>query len=132
MQQRVTGTNQTLARTAPSTVNLAVRLVDGGRFSISAPAGSRVIDAIRGFGLPLKAECEGRCYCASCHVRVAGDWASRLHEPDADELAKLHDVRGATRTSRLICRLILTPDLDGLDIEIDPWSLVPQTYWVAG
>lgn len=132
MQQRVTASPDRPTRPAGSTVNLVVRLVDGGHFSISAPAGSRAIDAVRGFGLPLKAECKGRCLCTSCHVRVAGDWANRLEEPDADELAKLRDVRGAGPVSRLICRLILTPDLDGLDIEIDPWSLVPQTYWVAG
>jgi hypothetical protein len=36
-----------------------------------------------------------------------------------EELAKLREVPGAGRTSRLICQLTLTPDLDGLDIEID-------------
>ena len=132
MQQRVTLATQPSARTAPSTVNFVVRLVDGGHFSMSAPAGSRAVDAIRAFGLPLKAECEGRCLCTSCHVRVADAWASRLEEPDAEELAMLRKVTGAGRTSRLVCQLTLTPDLDGLDLEIDPSSLVPQTYWVAG
>jgi len=132
MQQRVTASPETSTRPTASMVNFVVRLVDGGSFSVSAPAGSRLIDAIRGFGLPLKAECEGCCVCTSCHVRIFRDWARRLEGPDAEELAKLRDVGGAGSTSRLVCRLILTPDLDGLDFEIDPGSLVPQTYWVAG
>lgn len=132
MQQRVTVATQPPVRTTPATVNLVVRLTDGGRFSISAPAGSRAIDVIRGFGLPLKAECEGSCHCTSCHVRVADSWVGELEEPSADELAKLREVQGAGRNSRLVCQLTLTPDLDGLDFEIDPRSLVPQTYWVAG
>lgn len=113
-------------------VNLIVRLADGGRFALSAPVGSRAIDVIRAFGLPLKAECGGRCNCTSCHVRVADGWADRLTAPDAEELAGLREVRSAGRASRLVCKLVLTPDLDGLDIELDPASLVPQTYWVAG
>lgn len=132
MQQRVTTSPETPTQASALTVNIVVRLVDGGHFSVSAPAGSRAIDAIRAFGLPLKAECEGRCLCTSCHVRVAGHWASRLAAPDAEELAKLRDVQGAGGASRLVCQLALTPDLEGLDIEIDPASLVPQTYWVAG
>jgi ferredoxin, 2Fe-2S len=113
-------------------VDIVVRLTDGGHFAVSAPAGSRVIDAIRRYGLPLKAECEGRCHCASCHVRVAAPWADRLEVPNAAERATLSAIAGAGPRSRLICQLDLTPDLDGLDIEIDPASLVPQTNWVAG
>ncbi len=132
MQQRVSANTETQARPTLTVINLIVRLVDGGRFELSVTTGSRAIDAIRAFGLPLKAECQGRCICTSCHVRVADAWAGQLEEPEAEELAKLREVPGAGRTSRLICQLTLTPDLDGLDIEIDPASLVPQTYWVAG
>lgn len=132
MQQRVQANLGASAWSVPSAVNLIVRLADGGRFELTVPTGSRAIDAIRAFGLPLKAECDGRCVCSTCHVRVAGAWASRLEAPNTAENAKLFEVKGAGPSSRLICQLILSPDLDGLDIEIDPASLVPQTYWVAG
>lgn len=113
-------------------IDIVIRLVDGGRFSLAAPAGSRLVDVIRRYGLPLKAECDGHCHCASCHVRVAAHWADRLIAPSDGERAQLDAITGAGPQSRLICQLNLTPDLDGLDIEIDPASLVPQTYWVAG
>ncbi len=130
MQRAVPNDNKTTIQTSP--IKFVVRLVDGGRFTVSASVGSRVIDAIRAYGLPLKAECDGRCFCASCHVRVSGEWAGRLVLPDAEEVTTLRKLHGAGRTSRLFCQLALTPDLDGLDFEIDPSSLVPQTHWVAG
>lgn len=132
MQQLVQASLEATAWTIQPAVNLIVRLADGGRFDLAAPAGTRAIDAIRDFGLPLKAECEGRCVCNTCHVRVADAWASRMKARTAAERAKLAEIEGAGPSSRLICQLTLTPDLDGLDIEIDPSSLVPQTYWVAG
>jgi hypothetical protein len=39
---------------------------------------------------------------------------------------------GADGAARLLGHLVMTPELDGLEIEL-PWdALVPQTYWVAG
>ncbi len=117
---------------APMPITLVVRLIDGARFSLSAPAGTRAVDAIRAYGLPLKAECEGQCHCTSCHVRMSADWADRVAAPSDEEAATLRATSGVDPTSRLLCRVTLTPELDGLDIEIDPSSLVPQTSWAAG
>lgn len=129
-QQTPAGAHPLALNAAP--INIIVRLADGGRFAMAAPAGMRAIDAIRRYGLPLKAECAGRCLCTSCHVRVAAPWADRLAAPTAEERAKLGETAGAGPRSRLVCQLDLTSDLDGLDIEIDPASLVPQTHWAAG
>lgn len=113
-------------------LRLSVSLADGGRFEPVAAAGYRVMELIRMFGLPIKAECGGSCICATCHVRIPARWHNRLPAPSEEELAKLDEVPGADETSRLACQLVMTDELDGLEIEVQPDSLVPQTYWVAG
>lgn len=113
-------------------LKLNVSLTDGGHFEPPAASGYRVMELIRMFGLPIKAECGGACVCASCHVRIPARWRELLPEPSDEELAKLDEVPGADETSRLACQLVMTDELDGLEIEVQPDSLVPQTYWVAG
>jgi ferredoxin, 2Fe-2S len=113
-------------------LRLVVRLADGGRFEPDAAAGFRIMELIRAYGLPIKAECGGAGVCATCHVRVPPVWAAFLPPPSNEELDKLDDIPGADATSRLACQLMMTDDLDGLEVEVQTDSLVPQTSWVAG
>jgi 2Fe-2S ferredoxin len=111
---------------------LAVTLTDGSRFETPAAAGFRIMEIVRAYGLPIKAECGGAGVCATCHVRIRGPWQDLVPPPSAEELAKLDDIPGADEFSRLACQIEMTSDLDGLAIEIQPDSLHAQTYWVAG
>lgn len=113
-------------------LKLYVTLRDGSRFEPQAAAGFRVMELVRMFGLPIKAECGGACVCSTCHVRVAPEWQHLLPPATDEELAKLDLTHGVDDTSRLACQIVMTNDLDGLEIEIQPDSLIPQTYWVAG
>ncbi|NOU05414.1 MAG: 2Fe-2S iron-sulfur cluster binding domain-containing protein [Hyphomicrobiaceae bacterium] len=112
-------------------LSLNVTLRDGGRFQPQAMPGFRVMELIRMYGLPIKAECGGVCVCATCHVRIPEHWLSLLPPPSDEEMAKLDEIPDADETSRLACQLIMTDELDGLEIEVQPDSLVPQ-HWVAG
>ncbi len=113
-------------------LKLHVRLTDGGYFQPEAASGYRIMELMRMYGLPIKAECGGACVCATCHVRVAQAWQHLLPPPSEEELAKLDEIPGADETSRLCCQLMMTDELDGLELELQPDSLVPQTNWVAG
>lgn len=84
------------------------------------------------YGLPIKAECGGACVCATCHVRIPQSWQHLLPPPSDEELAKLDEIPGADENSRLACQLMMTDELDGLEVELQPDSLIPQTNWVAG
>ena len=100
-----------------------VRLPDGTVHRLEALEGWRVMEVMRDWGLPIKAECGGACACATCHVWVEGDWAAKL-VPSTDEETEMLD--GAFQVdgrSRLCCQLIMTPELDGLEIELAPESL---------
>lgn len=113
-------------------LRLRVSLADGARFEPPAAAGFRVMELIRAHGFPIKAECGGACVCATCHVRVPKHWQGFLPPPTDEELARLDEIPTADASSRLACQLVMTDDLDGLEVEVQPDSFVPQTYWVAG
>lgn len=113
-------------------LTLNVRLADGSHFKCEAAAGFRVVELIRAYGLPIKAECGGSGVCATCHVRIGASWQARLPAASDDELAKLDEIPTADETSRLACQIEMTGDLDGLELTLDPDSLLPQTIWTAG
>jgi 2Fe-2S ferredoxin len=113
-------------------LNLHIFLPDGSHFRREAIAGLRLLDLLRMYGFPVKAECGGACVCGTCHIRIPAKWHHLLPPPTDEELAKLDDIPTADETSRLACQIETTDELDGLEFEIQPDSLVSQTYWVAG
>lgn len=100
-----------------------VRLPDGSMHRLEALEGWRVMEVIRDWGLPIKAECGGACACATCHVWVAKEWVNKLVPPTDEESEMLDGAFQVDESSRLSCQLIMTPDLDGLEVELAPESL---------
>jgi 2Fe-2S ferredoxin len=113
-------------------VRICVRLPDGAAHRLEAPEGWRVMEVIRDWGLPIKAECGGAGACATCHVRVADHWLGKLPEPSAEEIGKLDEVLDVDDRSRLACQILTARELDGLEVELVPDSLVSQTSWTGG
>ena len=70
--------------------------------------------------------------CGTCRARVAPIWRDRLLPPATDEATLLAGLSDRDEATRLICRLVMTPELDGLEFELTWDALVPQTYWIAG
>ena len=100
-----------------------VRMPDGTTHRLEALDGWRVMEVIRDWGLPIKAECGGACACATCHVWVADDWIAKLQPPSAEELEMLDGAFNVDERSRLCCQIIMAPELDGLSLELAPESL---------
>lgn len=66
----------------------------------------------------IRAECGGACACATCHVYVAEEWQQKTGSPsemEDDMLDMAFDVRP---NSRLSCQIKITPELNGLKVEI--------------
>ena len=101
---------------------LVVRMPDGTSHRLEALEGWRVMEVIRDWGLPIKAECGGACACATCHVYVDEDWADRLHPPTSEEIERLDEAFDVRPTSRLCCQLLTTPATDGLKVRLAPGS----------
>ena len=93
---------------------------------LEALEGWRVMEAIRDWNLPIKAECGGACACATCHVYVDEAWQGRLARPSAEEEDMLDTVPDTLPNSRLSCQILMREDLDGLRVRLLATSLVGE------
>ncbi len=66
------------------------------------------------------AECGGACACATCHVYVDEQWKGRLAPMDDMEDAMLESAVERRPNSRLSCQIEITPELDGLEVQVAP------------
>ena len=92
----------------------------GKRHELEALDGWRVMEIIRDHGLPIKAECGGACSCATCHVYVHEDWTDKLHDIREDEEDMLDEAFEVEDNSRLSCQIIMSEDLDGIEVSLAP------------
>jgi 2Fe-2S ferredoxin len=67
-------------------------------------------------------------------VWVAEDWLSKLVPPSDEELEMLDGAFNVDERSRLCCQIIMSKELDGLEVELAPESLAdtPQERLVVG
>lgn len=102
------------------TITLHVTDRDGVVHPLDAPEGWRVMEVIRDYGLPIKAECGGACACATCHVYVDQDWLPRLIGPTDEEVDMLDEAFAVEDNSRLSCQILTSIALDGLSVTLAP------------
>ena len=81
------------------------------------------MEVIRDANLPMAAECGGACACATCHVYVADEWLARLPEQQTQEVEMLDFGVAVQENSRLSCQIIVSDELDGLQVTLAPESL---------
>ena len=94
---------------------------------VQAAPGQRLLDVAWAERQPLEGACEGVMACSTCHVIVDAEDFGKL-PPATDEEEDLLDLAAhATRTSRLACQIILTEDLESLDVRIPPGA----TNWMG-
>lgn len=105
-----------------SSDTLLIHVTDqkGERHTLEALEGFRVMEIIRDWGLNIKAECGGACACGTCHVYVTPEWAEKLYEPQDEELDQLDQTFHVEHNSRLSCQIIMTQELNGLEVRLAP------------
>jgi ferredoxin len=87
---------------------------------VQAVNGLRLLEVAQNDGQPLEGTCEGQMACSTCHVIVDAADFPRLPQASEEEEDMLDLAIGASRTSRLACQILLTPDLDGLTVRMPP------------
>jgi ferredoxin len=80
--------------------------------------GARLLEVAQAAGLALEGTCEGQMACSTCHVIVSPDWFPKLPAASDDEEDMLDLAAGVARTSRLSCQILITADLDGIEVRI--------------
>ena len=92
---------------------------NGQRHEVSVDAGITVMQAAKDNGVPgILADCGGACACATCHVIVDPEWASRLTPITEIEDGMLEYAMGREATSRLSCQINVSDELDGMVVRI--------------
>lgn len=106
----------------PPIQNIVLNFIgsDGATRQVDASPGRSLMQAAVAAGIDaVVAECGGTLSCATCHVIVAPDWVARLPPVGADEDAMLEMTASPREAgSRLSCQVALTPELDGLVVQL--------------
>lgn len=91
---------------------------EGGVVEAEGAAGEHLLEVAQAAGLPLEGTCEGQMACSTCHVIVAAAWFDKIPPAAADEEDMLDLAAGVVRTSRLSCQIVLSAELEGLEVRI--------------
>lgn len=96
---------------------VAVTLWEAGQVRpIEAYQGEALMIALKRGGLGLLAVCGGKGACGTCRVGFAPEWSARLRPPEKRELRLLTHLKAGS-DERLSCQIILTAELDGLEVD---------------
>src|ERR1700744_5256705 len=96
---------------------VSVTLWDAGQpRAVEAFEGESLMLALKRAGLPLLAVCGGQGACGTCKGAFPPEWAGRVSPPEKRELRLLTHLKSAGRGG-LSCRILLSPALDGLEVD---------------
>jgi len=91
---------------------------EGERVEAQGADGATLLSVGQAAGMPLEGTCEGQMACSTCHVIVSPDWFDKLPSAHADEEDMLDLAAGVARTSRLSCQILLSEELEGIEVRI--------------
>ena len=64
----------------------------------------------------IDADCGGSMACATCHVYVEEKWLNKIPKSEDAEIDMIDMAYEPKKNSRLSCQIIVTDELDGLEI----------------
>jgi 2Fe-2S ferredoxin len=90
------------------------------RHELIAPTDMQMnlMEVCKAYELPVEGTCGGMALCASCQCYVES--SHPLPERSDDEEAMLAEAFHVKDTSRLGCQILMTSELDGLEIVLAP------------
>ena len=90
---------------------------DGKKNVVEVPIGLSVMEgAVQNNIEGIDADCGGSMACATCHVYISENWFNKLtkiHDAEQDMLDMAYEPK---KNSRLSCQIIVSDDLDGLEV----------------
>ena len=92
---------------------------DNQTYSIDVQNGLTVMEGAVQNDIPgIDADCGGGMACATCHVYVKEVWLDKLPTKEDGEEDMLDMAYEPKQNSRLSCQLIVSDELDGLEVTI--------------
>jgi len=89
----------------------------GNQKEIEVPNGLSVMEgAVRNNITGIDADCGGSMACATCHVYVKEEWLNKLKKMENGERDMIDMAYEPKKNSRLSCQLIVSDELDGLEV----------------
>ncbi len=89
----------------------------GNQKKLEVPNGLSVMEgAVRNNIHGIDADCGGSMACATCHVYVKEEWLNKLKKMENAERDMIDMAYEPKKNSRLSCQLIVSDELDGLEV----------------
>ncbi|XP_041840294.1 ferredoxin-2, mitochondrial [Melanotaenia boesemani] len=101
----------------------------GQRIPVKAKVGDNVLYLAHKHGIDLEGACEASLACSTCHVYVSATHFDKLPEPEEREDDMLDMAPMLQENSRLGCQIVLTPELDGIELTLPK---VTRNFYVDG
>ena len=90
---------------------------EGKKNIVEVAAGLSVMEgAIQNNIEGIDADCGGSMACATCHVYVPENWFNKMEKPQDSEQDMIDMAYEPKKNSRLSCQIIISNDLDGLEV----------------
>ena len=94
---------------------------NGKQHEIDVANGLSVMEGAVQNDIPgIDADCGGGMACATCHVYVKEDWFNKLPKKEDGEDDMLDQAYEPKKNSRLSCQIIVSDEIDGLEVKIPP------------
>ena len=91
----------------------------GNSKTIEVQKGLSVMEGAIQNNIPgIDADCGGGMACATCHVYVKDDWFNKIPKKEDGEDDMLDMAFEPKTNSRLSCQIIVSDELDGLEVNI--------------
>jgi ferredoxin len=115
-------------------VNLTIVARDGSRHERQGKVGDNLLYLFHRWqrtdpAISLEGACEASLACSTCHVILSPEHFDLLPEPKEEEEDMLDLATCLTSNSRLGCQIILTKELDGMEVTLPAYS---RNYYVDG
>ncbi len=92
---------------------------NGTEHTVDVAVGLTVMEGAVNNNIPgIEADCGGACACSTCHVYVNQDWLGKLPTREDMEEDMLDFAYEPNERSRLTCQIQVTPELDGLVVQM--------------
>ncbi len=94
---------------------------DNTKYTIEVKNGLTVMEGAVQNNIPgIDADCGGGMACATCHVYVKEDWFNKIPKEQDGEDDMLDMAFEPKKNSRLSCQIIVSDEIDGLEVKIPP------------